>query len=107
MEGDLRYFMSMKVEKSIPNKLLIWKVVAANMFIEGGSTRNDEWVGTRIRWKIAETGSESDVSLLHQGLVPSFECYDTCKNGWEYFLGSLKEFLQTGKGAPYMDVLNR
>jgi len=100
--GEL-YFMSMEVEKVIPNKLLVWKVVGANMFIEDGGKENDEWVGTRIKWKISGTESESKVSLFHEGLIPSFECYDTYKNGWDYFLGSLKEFLDTGKGTPYTD----
>ena len=99
------YFMSMEVEKIIPNKLLVWKVVGANMFIEGGVTNNDEWVGTKIQWKISELESGSEVSLFHEGLVPSFECYDTCKNGWDYFLGSLKEFLDTGSGSPHTDAL--
>jgi len=99
------HFMSMEVENNIPNKLLVWKVVGANMFIEGGGTKNDEWVGTKIEWKISETESGSKVSLFHEGLVPSFECYDTCKNGWDYFLGSLKEYLNTGSGNPHTDEL--
>ena len=99
------YFMSMEVEKTILNKLLVWKVVGANMFIESGGTNNDEWVGTKIQWKISESESGSEVSLFHEGLVPSFECYDTCKNGWDYFLGSLKAFLDTGNGSPHTDAL--
>lgn len=95
------YFMSLEIEKCIPNTMLVWKVVGANMFIDGGATNNDEWVGTRIQWDITETESGSEVSLLHEGLVPSFECYDTCKNGWVYFLGSLKDYLDTGMGSPY------
>lgn len=100
------YFMSMRIENSIPNKLLIWNVVGANMFIEEGRTGgNDEWVGTNIQWKITETEDGSEVSLFHEGLVPSFECYDTCKNGWDYFLESLKQFLDTGIGSPHAKVL--
>lgn len=99
------YYMSMEVEKIIFNKLLVWKVVAANMFIEGGRTNNDEWVGTKIQWKISESENGSEVALFHEGLVPSFECYDTCINGWDYFLGSLKEFLDTGNGRPHTTAI--
>lgn len=99
------YFMSMKVERAIPNELLMWKVVGANMFIEGGGSNNDEWVGTNIQWKISGVEQESEVLLFHEGLVPSFECYDACKNGWDYFLGSLKDFLDTGKGSPHTDTV--
>jgi uncharacterized protein YndB with AHSA1/START domain len=100
-----QYFMSMEVVEAIPNKLLVWKVVGANMYIEGGGTKNDEWVGTKIQWKIRETKNESEVTLFHEGLVPSFECYDTCQSGWDYFLGSLKDFLETGKGNPHKEPL--
>jgi hypothetical protein len=98
------YFISMEIVNIIPNKLLVWKVVDANMFIEGGSTNNDEWVGTEIQWKIKETKNGCEVTLYHEGLVPSFECYNTCYNGWEYYLESLKDFLETGKGDPYSEV---
>lgn len=97
------YFMSMEVEKTDPDELLVWKVVAAHMFVEGAGTGNTEWIGTRIRWNISGTENGSEVSLLHEGLVPSFECYATCKNGWDYFLVSLKRFLETGTGSPFTE----
>jgi len=98
------YFMSMEVEKIVPNKLLDWRVVGANMFVEGGGDNNDEWIGTRIQWIINEKEGGSDVVLHHEGLIPSFECYETCSNGWEYFLGSLEKYLSTGEGSPFQEV---
>lgn len=100
-------FMSMEVERAIFNELILWKVVGANMFIEGGGSGNDEWVGTKIQWKIAGTESGSEVFLFHEGLLPSFDCYETCKNGWDYFLASLKEYLNTGKGTPYTGAITK
>lgn len=97
------YFMSMEVEIIIPDQSLKWKVLDALMFIEGSGIKNDEWIGTKIQWNITKTSNGSEISLLHDGLVPSFECFATCKNGWDYFLGSLKNFLNTGKGYPYSD----
>ena len=99
------YFMSMQVEDSIPNKLLVWKVVSANMFVEGSGINNDEWVGTKIHWKLSGAERGSDISLYHEGLIPSFDCYDICKDGWDYFLGSLKAFLDTGTGSPHKDLV--
>ena len=75
------------------------------MYVVGGSTENDEWVGTEIQWKIKETENGCKITLFHEGLVPSFECYDTCYSGWEYYLGSLKDFLDSGKGDPYNEAL--
>ncbi len=99
------YFMSMEVEDSIPNKLLVWHVVAANMFTGESGINNDEWIGTKIQWEISRAERGSDISLFHEGLVPSFECYDICKNGWDFFLGSLKDFLDTGIGSPHTDLI--
>lgn len=30
-----------------------------------------------------------------------FECYDLCSDGWQYFLGSLQQLIETGRGTPY------
>ena len=37
----------------------------------------------------------------HRGLVPALECYRLCSNGWRHYLGSLQQFVDTGRGTPY------
>lgn len=88
------------VSQVVLNQFLAWKVVEANHGLEILSTF-DEWVGTEIEWEIKETEKGSKVIFKHNGLVPSLECYEVCENGWNYFLESLKEFLQTGEGKPF------
>lgn len=36
----------------------------------------------------------------HIGLVPAFECYGICCEGWQYFLGSLQQLWETGEKTP-------
>ncbi len=80
-----------------------WKVINANHDLEKLS-RKDEWKNTTIKWKIEENEEGSKVSIIHEGLVPNLECFSICMNGWDYFLESLKKYLETGKGTPYRNI---
>lgn len=41
--------------------------------------------------------------FTHEGLTHDDECYETCANAWSMFVnGSLKAFIETGRGAPYV-----
>jgi hypothetical protein len=33
--------------------------------------------------------------------VPALSCYELCNNGWQYFMASLQQFAETGRGTPY------
>ena len=62
----------------------------------------NEWEGTKLRWDILEQGTKTKIVLTHEGLVPSLNCYETCEQGWDYFfVHSLKQYLDTGKGSPF------
>ena len=65
--------------------------------------KKDEWVGTQIVWQIEESSTGSKIKFMHKGLVPMLDCYEVCKGGWGYFLGSLKNYLETGMGTPYIE----
>ena len=93
----------MTVSEAIPNRSLVWTVVKANHDLED-LTKKDEWKGTTIKWDIVDNKNGSMVTLAHQGLVPKLECFEICKAGWNYFLGSLKDYLETGKGYPYKEA---
>ena len=94
----------MRVSEALPNRSLVWKVVEANHDLEG-ITKKDEWKETTIKWEIAENETGSKVTLTHEGLIPALECYEICKAGWGYFLGSLKNYLETGRGYPYKQTI--
>ena len=96
----------MTISEAIQNRSLVWKVVRANHDLDG-LTIKDEWKGTNIKWKILENEVGSKVILTHQGLVPKLECFEICQAGWGYFLGSLKNYLETGKGSPYKRTITK
>ena len=82
------------------NSRILWRVVSAQHNL-AWLVKKDEWQDTEILWQIEETDLGCKVSLTHNGLTPSLECYEICNDGWQYFLGSLKQFLETGKGHPF------
>jgi uncharacterized protein YndB with AHSA1/START domain/catechol 2,3-dioxygenase-like lactoylglutathione lyase family enzyme len=60
-----------------------------------------EWVGTRPIFAITPVdGGASELSFCHHGITPSLECFDMCTNGWSHFLGSLRDYAETGEGSP-------
>lgn len=84
--------------ESIPGKKVVWQVVDANLsFTENTS----EWTGTEISFDISKKGDQTDVRFTHLGLVPEFECFNDCSNGWNFYInGSLRSLIASGKGQP-------
>ncbi|MGH1516475.1 SRPBCC family protein [Chryseobacterium sp. JK1] len=91
---------TMRVKESVPSSRVIWEVEDALIAISSLKNQS-EWIGTTIVWEIKEEKNAALLHLTHIGLNPSIECYELCIGGWQQFLGSLKMFLETGKGTPY------
>ncbi len=65
-----------------------------------------EWEGTRMGWTIDEQDSYTELTLMHIGLTPELECYQVCEQGWNTYMQSLKLYLETGTGKPYIHAGN-
>ena len=60
-----------------------------------------EWAGTTIAFDLGRTaGGGSDLFFRHHGLTAQLDCYDTCRRGWDHFLPSLRQYVDTGCGNP-------
>ena len=82
------------------NRSTKWFVIHAHHDLKNLS-KKDEWKKTTLNWKIEENEIGSIVYLTHEGLNLSLECYDICRNGWDFFLKSLKNYLESGEGKPF------
>jgi hypothetical protein len=51
-------------------------------------------------FEIARIGDRTEVHFTHLGLVPDYECYNVCKDGWDTYINSLRDLITTGKGQP-------
>lgn len=96
-ENTIKEFLVTELKE---NKVLKWEVIRAFIDIPQLS-KKDEWVGTSIEWRINALGKVNEIEFTHEGLVPEFECYEACEGGWNYFLESLRQFLNEGKGTPH------
>lgn len=87
-----------RVTELVPGKRVAWHIVKNNFSF----TRDkSEWTGTDIVFDIEPVAGGTRLRFTHIGLVPEFECFEVCSNGWgTYVVGSLKALITTGKGNP-------
>ena len=89
---------TIKIIEFIPNKKVVWHVMDNYFSFTQDKT---EWKDTQICFEIAEKGDKTEVHFTHVGLVPHYECYSACSDGWNtYINGSLQDLITTGKGHP-------
>lgn len=89
---------TIKIKASVPGKTVVWHILDNDFsFTEDRS----EWKGTDVYFDISGKGGNTEIRVTHDGLVPEYECYDICSNGWNtYVNGSLQSLIRTGKGQP-------
>ena len=82
--------IEMKVLELHPGRLVRWEVV-------GGP---DEWIGTTVRFDLAQVGDYTTVKFKHEGWREEVDFMYHCSTKWAVFLVSLKQLVETGIGAP-------
>ncbi|MEO8405103.1 MAG: SRPBCC domain-containing protein [Chitinophagaceae bacterium] len=88
----------MKLTEVFPDKKIVW-LVLDNVF--SFTKDKSEWVGTKIIFDISKENNKTKLLFTHEGLVPEYECYSACVNGWtQYIQHSLFSLITTGKGQP-------
>lgn len=88
----------MKLTEVVPGKKVVWEVLD-NHFSFTQNKR--EWIGTQVVFDIAEKDNKTQLRFTHVGLVPEYECYSACVNGWsQYIQKSMLNLITTGKGQP-------
>jgi len=103
-----------KLIEVTPGKKLVWLVMdnyfkpgifgdASNHLRSNDGYTNDknEWTGTKIIFEISEKDNKTQIRFTHLGLVPAYECFNVCSNGWTHYIRqSLPDLITTGKGQP-------
>lgn len=80
----------MKVLATEPEKLVLWEVTDGP----------EEWIGTKIRFDLKQSGEHAIVLFRHEGWQEVVEFTHHCSTKWAIYLMSLKALLETGKGTP-------
>src|SRR5205085_5016531 len=88
----------MRLIEVVPDKKIVW-LCLDNYF--SFTKDKSEWINTRIIFEISQNGNKTKLNFTHQGLVPEYECYEACENGWtNYIKHSLRDLITKGKGEP-------
>ncbi|MDQ6637936.1 MAG: SRPBCC domain-containing protein [Candidatus Dormibacteraeota bacterium] len=81
----------LRVDEAERPALVRWAVIS--------SEPTPEWAGTTISFELTpRSAGGCDLSFRHKGLAPRLECYNDCKNGWDHFVPSLRDYVETGEG---------
>lgn len=92
---------TIRVVEVVPGERVVWRVLG-NWF--AFAEDQDEWNDTEIRFDIAAVDGGTELRFSHVGLIPSFECFDACRHGWTFYIGtSLRSLIDTGTGSPDVD----
>jgi uncharacterized protein YndB with AHSA1/START domain len=68
------------------------------------SSFHPEWQGTTITFDLRAEGEKTVLCFAHRGFVKADEAYALFTTGWGYYLVSLQQYVETGKGGPSPDV---
>ena len=84
------------------DKRAVWECIESNQVHAGLMGIKEEWLGTKLHWELtSEKSDQTRLNFRHEGLVPTFNCYEVCADAWGFFIGtSLKELIEQGLGQP-------
>jgi uncharacterized protein YndB with AHSA1/START domain len=92
--------VELQMARDNAERTVVWQCIRSNM------QDTHAWEGTTITFSLAPQATGTKVDLAQEGYRES-PCYEVCSQGWEFFVGtSLKQYLETGKGVPYPEMLD-
>ena len=80
----------------VENERLVWRCLENNVF--------PSWVGTVLFFEISSGPKQSRFNFLQKSDDADWKNhpdYPSTKEGWIFFLNSLKDYCETGEGAPW------
>lgn len=93
-------YWKFKVLELIKSEKIIWECIESHQDHNLAGI-DEEWLNSKLHWRISEIDGNVKVGFLHEGLVSTGVCYDVCSTAWDfYILDSLKNYLETGNGKP-------
>jgi hypothetical protein len=92
------HYCKLKLIELVPDQKVVW-LVLDNYF--KFTVDKSEWIGTKLVFDISQKDNQTEIRFTHEGLVPQYECYESCRRAWtNYINDSLRNLITTGKGQP-------
>ncbi len=91
--NEHRFVIKVKVDELKPPVRMGWSVMSGA----------PGWDGTTIAFGLRAEGSDTVLSFAHRGFKQADAGYARSTSRWGAYLVSLKQYLETGKGAPHPD----
>ncbi len=82
-----------RIEELIANKKIRWLCIESD----------PEWVGTTVVFELEEKNGKTSVTLKQKNWKEVTEFYRWCNYNWGFFLYSLKQYCEEGKGIPFQE----
>ncbi len=82
--------MTFRVDELAPSTGVRWTCV---------SNDAPPWIGTQLAWSVKSASAGVEVALEHSGW--SDAPHEAVAQGWDHFMASLKQFVETGEGQPW------
>ena len=85
-----------KITELIPSERVVWHVLEG--YVDFTQDKS-EWTGTDITFDISRMRDKTEIRFTHVGLVPEYECFDSCSNAWGFYINSrLRSLIATRRG---------
>jgi uncharacterized protein YndB with AHSA1/START domain len=88
--GD-KYHNEMKITKLISNKRVEWECLKGDR----------EWIGTKLSFEIEEKNNQTGLRFTHDLWKEETDFFASCNFQWGYYMRSIKQYCETGKGIPF------
>lgn len=64
---------------------------------------NPEWIGTTASFELSQNDGKTKVKFIHDGWKEQTDFYASCNFSWGRYFISLRNYLETGKGNPFVN----
>lgn len=89
------------VREIVPGKKMVWHVLDNHFSFTKDKT---EWKGNDIVFDIVSKDGQTELTFTQIGLVPEYECYQACFDGWTTYVRSLHDLIASGQGNPNLNT---
>jgi len=90
------HYCKMKITEYVPGEKVVWHVLDSDISYTKART---EWNDTKMSFEISKRDGKTEVRFTHIGLVPAYECYDSCSDAWGSLISErLRGLITKGRG---------